>query len=87
MWLDSTRGESRHQLTNPALREKGEGRRAVDIAARKDSRPLLFFTFVKASPYLFSLEAVRNELARPRRESVKISHFDGSKLYQRGPLR
>ena len=85
MWLESTRGESRHQLTNPALR--GEGRRAVDIAARKDSRPLLFFNFVKASHYLLSMEAVRNELARPRRESVKISHFDGSKLYQRGPLR
>lgn len=41
----------------------------------------------KASPYLLSLETVRNELVRPRRESVKISHFDGSKLYQRGPLR
>ena len=38
-------------------------------------------------PYLLSLEAVRNEWVRPRRESVKISHFDGSKLYQRGPLR
>ena len=46
-----------------------------------------FALFVKASAYVLSLEAVRNELARPRRESVKINHFDGSKLYQRGPLR
>ena len=56
------------------------------IAAGKDYRRL-FFAAVKAGAYLLSVEAVRNELARPRRESVKISHFDGSKLYQRGPLR
>lgn len=30
---------------------------------------------------------MRSDEANPSFESVKISHFDGSKLYQRGPLR
>ena len=32
-------------------------------------------------------DAVLSEEASPNLNSVKISHFEGSKLYQRGPLR
>ena len=35
----------------------------------------------------YALGVVRSEEASPSFEKVKISHFDGSKLYQRGPLR
>jgi hypothetical protein len=31
--------------------------------------------------------AVRSDDAKPSLANVKISHFEGSKLYQRGPLR
>ncbi len=31
--------------------------------------------------------AVRKDVANPIRESAKMSHFDGSKLYQYGPFR
>ena len=36
---------------------------------------------------IYKERVVRSDEAKPNRESVKISHFEGSKLYQRGPFR
>ena len=42
---------------------------------------------VVCRPISYKERVVRSDEAKPNRESVKISHFEGSKLYQRGPFR
>jgi hypothetical protein len=56
------------------------------------SQPLLGTVQGQAGSYRFeacgsAALALRRDQANPRNESVEITHFDGSKLYQRGPLR
>lgn len=53
------------------------------VRQRLQTQPLSYLR----GTYLLSLEKSRNELAKPRRKKVKITHFEGSKLYQRGPFR
>ena len=42
---------------------------------------------LKVTQCFWCCNVVRKEVARPITDRIEISHFEGSKLYQRGPFR